>query len=89
MRPVASLICPLVAVALAACAEGGTRTPSTSVEYPWQDIRPEQSAMVISGADDHRHRAHRTGSRYQEQVTFTNGASVVYEQLEGIHAVLP
>ena len=76
----------LLASMLAACAGAGPRSPSASVEYPWQDIRPEQSAMVISGAEDHRHRAHQIGSRYQEIAVFTNGANVTYEVLEGIHA---
>jgi hypothetical protein len=81
--PIAAL---LLACMLAACAEGGSRSPSASVEYPWQEIVPTQSAMVITGPEDHRHRAHKIGSRYQELVSFTNGASVTFEMLEGIHA---
>jgi hypothetical protein len=77
----------LLATSLAACAQGGPRSPSQSVQYPWQDITPAQSAMVISGPEDHHHSAHKIGSRYQERVYFGSGASVFYEQLEGIHAV--
>jgi hypothetical protein len=87
MRRFATLVSLPIAALLAACAAGGPRSPSASVEYPWQDIRAEQSAMVISGAADHRHRAHQIGSRYQEIAVFNNGANVTYEVLEGIHAV--
>jgi hypothetical protein len=77
----------LVPILLAGCSGTATRGPSASVEYPWQAISSEQSELAIGGPDDHRHRAHQNGSRYQESVTFTNGAAVWYELLQGTHAV--
>ena len=86
-RPRALFAAALAALLAGCSGDTGNRTRSAGTEYPLQAIAAADSALAIGGPADHKHQARQIGGRYQETISFANGAAVAYEQLVGVRMV--